>query len=87
MGPSRATIGGCGELASAKSKPCDLRLGKPDGFVPGSDVDEWEVTFIGFAGTVNSELPELLRQARKSPDPGIVNPTQTAGEVIRCITC
>ena len=56
----------------------DLRLGKPEAYVPGNDYEEWEFTFLGYCGTVDPELPELLRGSRVMSDPVVV-PTEQAG--------
>ena len=34
--------------------------------VPGKDFDDWDITFNGYAGTLDSAYPSLLKAARQS---------------------
>ena len=51
----------------SKSRPEDMRVGKPEPYAPGKDFDEWDFTFNGYAGTLDPAYPALLKTARQSP--------------------
>ena len=44
----------------------DMRVGKPEPYVPGKDFDDWDFTFNGYAGTLDPTYPALLKAARQS---------------------
>ena len=49
----------------SKPRPEDMRVGKPEPYVPGKD--DWDFTFNGYAGTLDPAHPALLKAARQSP--------------------
>ena len=51
----------------SKPRPEDMRVGKPEPFVPSKDFDDWDFTFNGYAGTLDPAYPALLKTARQSP--------------------
>ena len=51
----------------SKTRPEDMRVGKPEPYVPGKDFDDWDFTFNGYAGTLDPAYPALLKAARQSP--------------------
>ena len=51
----------------SKPRPEDIRVGKPEPYAPGKDVDDWDFTFNGYAGTLDPAYPALLKTARQSP--------------------
>ena len=57
----------------SKPRPEDMRVGNPDPYAPGKDVDDCDFTFNGFAGTLDPAYPALLKTARQSPT--VVMPT------------
>ena len=48
-------------------RPEDVRVGKPQPYLPGKDFDDWDFTFNGYAGAVDPAYPALLKTARQSP--------------------
>ena len=44
-----------------------MRVGKPEPFAPGTDFDDWDFTFNGYAGTLDLAYLALLKAARQSP--------------------
>ena len=44
-----------------------MKVGKPEPYAPGKDVDDWDFTFNGYAGTLDPACPALLKTARQSP--------------------
>ena len=55
-----------GQLVS-KPRPEDMRVGKPEPYALGKDLDDWDFTFNGYAGTLDPTNPALLKTARQSP--------------------
>ena len=51
----------------SKPRPEDMRVGKPEQYAPGKDLDDWDFTFNGYAGTLDPAYPALLKTARQSP--------------------
>ena len=51
----------------SKPRPEDMRVGKPEPYVPGKDFDDWDFTFNGYAGTLDPAYLALLKTARQSP--------------------
>ena len=51
----------------SKPRPEDVRVGKPEPYAPGQDVDDWDFTFNGYRGTLDPAHPALLKAARQSP--------------------
>ena len=51
----------------SKSRPEDMRVGKPEPYAPGKDFDDWDFTFNGYVGTLDPAYPALLKTARQSP--------------------
>ena len=49
-----------------RPRPDDMRVGKPEPYVPGKDIDDWDFTFNGYAGTLDLSYPALLKAARQS---------------------
>ena len=49
-----------------RPRPEDMRVGKPEPYVPGKDFDDWDFTFKGYAGTLDPAYPALLKAARQS---------------------
>ena len=49
-----------------RPRPEDMRVGKPEPYVPGKDFDDWDFTFNGYAGTLDPAYPALLKAARQS---------------------
>ena len=43
----------------------DMRVGKPEPYVPGKDFDDWDFTFKGYAGTLDPSYPALLKATRQ----------------------
>ena len=43
----------------------DMRVGKPEPYVPGKDFDDWDFTFNGYAGILDPAYPALLIAARQ----------------------
>ena len=41
-----------------------MRFGKPGPYAPVKDFDDWDFTFIGYAGTLDPAYPALLKAAR-----------------------
>ena len=58
----------------SKTRPEDMRVGKPEPYVPGKDFDDWDFTFNGYAGTLDPAYPALLKTARQSPTAVMVTP-------------
>ena len=54
----------------SKPRPEDMRVGKPEPYAPGKDIDDWDFTFNGYAGTLDPACPALLKTARQSPNSG-----------------
>ena len=56
-------------MGQSVSKPCpeDMRVGKPEPYAPGKDVNDSDFTFNGYAGTFDPAYPALLKTARQSP--------------------
>ena len=50
----------------SKPRPEDMRVGKARA-VPGKDLDDWDFTFNGYAGTPDLAYLALLKTARQSP--------------------
>ena len=44
-----------------------MRLGKPEPYTYGKDVDDWDFTFNVYAGTLDPAYLALLKTARQSP--------------------
>ena len=44
----------------------DMKVGKPEPYVPGKDFDDWDFTFNGYVGTLDPAYPGLLQAARQS---------------------
>ena len=55
------------EQSVSKPRPEDMRVGKPEPYAPGKDIDDWDFTFNGYAGTLDPAYPTLLKTARQSP--------------------
>ena len=51
----------------SKPRPEDMRVGKPEPYAPVKDFDDWDLTFNGFAGTLDPACAALLKTARQSP--------------------
>ena len=51
----------------SKPRPEDMRVGKPEPYAPGKDVDDWENTNNRYAGTLDPASLALLKTARQSP--------------------
>ena len=51
----------------SKPRPEDMRVAKPGPYAPGKDFDDGDVTFNGYAGTLDPAYPALLKAARQSP--------------------
>ena len=49
-----------------RPRPEDMRVGKPEPYVPGKDFDDWDFTFNEYAGTLDPTYPALLKAARQS---------------------
>ena len=49
-----------------RPRPEDMRVGKPEPYMPGKDFDEWDFTFNGYAGTLDPVYRALLKAARQS---------------------
>ena len=45
----------------SKPRPEDMRVGKPEPYAPGKDLDDWDFTFTGYAGTLDPAYPALLK--------------------------
>ena len=58
----------------SKPRPEDMRVGKPEPYAPGKDFDDWDFTFNGYAGTLDSAYPALLKTARQSPPVVVATP-------------
>ena len=48
----------------SKTRPEDMRVGKPEPYAPGKDFDDWDFTFNGYAGTLDPAYPALLKTTR-----------------------
>ena len=46
-----------------KPPPENMRVGKPEPYNPGKVFDDWDVTFNGYAGTLDPAYPALLKTA------------------------
>ena len=55
----------------SKPRPEDMRVGKPEPYAPGKDLDDWDFTFNGYAGTLDPAYLALLKTARQ---PTVVAP-------------
>ena len=51
----------------SKPRPEDMRVGKPESYALGKDFDDWDLTFNGYAGTLDPACLALLKTARQSP--------------------
>ena len=51
----------------SKPRPEDTRVGKPESYALGKDIDDWDFTFNGYAGTLDPAYLALLKTARQSP--------------------
>ena len=51
----------------SKPRPEDMRVGKPEPYVPGKDFDDWDSIFNGYEGTLDLAYLALLKTARQSP--------------------
>ena len=51
----------------SKLRPQDVSVGKPEPYAPVKNVDDWDFTFNGYAGTLDPTYPALLKTARRSP--------------------
>ena len=51
----------------SKTRPEDMRVGKPEPYALGKDFDDWDVTFNGYAGTLDLACLALLKTTRQSP--------------------
>ena len=51
---------------SVTRRPEDMRVGKPEPYVPCKDFDDWDFTCNGYAGTLDPKYPALLKAARQS---------------------
>ena len=51
----------------SKPRPEDMRVGKPEPYIPGNDFDDWDFTFNGYAGTLDPAFHAFLKTARQSP--------------------
>ena len=49
----------------------DMRVGKPEWYMPGKDFDDWGFTFNGYAGALDPAYPALLKAARQSTTVGL----------------
>ena len=49
-----------------RPRPEDMRVGKPEPYMPGKDFDDWDVTSNGYAGTLDPAYLVLLKAARQS---------------------
>ena len=60
-------------MGQSVSKPRleDMRVGKPEPYAPGKDLDDWDFTFNGYAGTLDPAYLALLKTARQ---PTVVAP-------------
>ena len=54
-----------------RPRPGDMRVGKPEPYMPGKDSDDWGFTFNGYAGTLDPAYPALLKAARQSTTVGL----------------
>ena len=54
------------EKSVTRPRPEDMRVGKPEPYMPGKDFEEWDFTFNGYDGTLDPAYPALLRAARQS---------------------
>ena len=52
----------------SKPRPEDMRLGKPEPYVPGKDFDDWDFTFNGYAGSCLPCLAEDSETITNSGD-------------------
>ena len=50
----------------SRPRPEDMRVGKPEPCAPGRDFDDLDVTFNGYAGTLEPTYPTLLKAAGQS---------------------
>ena len=46
-----------------RPRPEDMRVGKPEPYALGTDFDDWDFTFNGYAGTLDPACPTLLKAA------------------------
>ena len=51
----------------SKPRPEDMRVVKPEPYALGKDLDDWDFTFNGFAGSFGLAYLALLKTARQSP--------------------
>ena len=51
----------------SKTRPEDMRVGKPEPYALCKDFDDWDFTFNGYAGTLDLACLALLKTARQSP--------------------
>ena len=66
---SNGTHRGCengGRQSVTRPRPEDMRVGKPEPYVPGKDFDDWDFTFNGYACTLDPTYPALLKAARQA---------------------
>ena len=49
-----------------RPRPEDMRVGKPEPYMPGKDIDDWDFTSNGYAGTLDLAYPAVLKAARRS---------------------
>ena len=54
----------------SKPRPEDMRVGKPEPYVPGKDFDDWDFTFNGYAGTRDPAYRAFLKTARQITNSG-----------------
>ena len=71
----------------SKPRPEDMRVGKPEPYAPGKDIDDWDSTFNGYAGTLDPAYPALLNTARQSPTESDGDSTTRTEVCNPCCTC